>query len=96
MIEDFNYFGKSFSLNKIERRNTLKSDLNEMVFVLELWELLCKNITVTTVCIFEKNPTYKKYLDNNDFPLLLFGFIRIKVGKTLFCQVAMTSYTKAY
>ena len=62
----------------------LKSDLNKVIFVSELWELLCKDIKITTICIFKKNSTHKKYLNNNDFPLLSFGFIRMKVGITTF------------
>ena len=45
---------------------------------------------------FKKNSTFKKYLNDNDFLILIFGFIRMEVDKTLFFQVVMTSYTIAY
>ena len=38
----------------------LKSDFNEVLFVLELRELLCKNIKITTKFIFKKGSTHKK------------------------------------
>ena len=33
---------------------------------------------------FSENYTHKKYLNDNDCPILLFGFIEMKVGITLF------------
>ena len=38
----------------------LKSDFNEVLFVLESGELLCKNIKITTICILKKGSTHKK------------------------------------
>ena len=38
-----------------------KSDLNEVVFVLDLWKLLRKNIKVKTIFIFKKNSIHKNY-----------------------------------
>ena len=61
----------------------LKSDFNEVLFVLESGELLCKNIKITTICILKKGSTHKKYLNNNYFRLLFSGFIRMKVDTTL-------------
>ena len=76
---------------------TLKSDLNKVIFVLEFWEPLCENINITIIRIFKKNLTHKKYLKNNDFLLLWFGFIQRNVDKTLFfCKAVVTSYTLAY
>ena len=63
---------------------SLKSGLNEGLFVLKLWELICKSIKLTTIFIFKKYFTHKKYLNNNYFLLSKFGFIRMKVEKTLF------------
>ena len=65
------------------------SDLSEVLFVLKLCKLLCKNITFTTICIFKKNTTLKKYLDNNDFLLN-------EIGHNFFWQAALTSYAVAY
>ena len=61
----------------------LKSDFNEVLFVLESGEMLCKNIKITTICILKKGSTHKKYLNNNHFRLLFSGFIRMKVDTTL-------------
>ena len=62
----------------------LKSDLNEVLFVLELWELLCINNKIRNICNFKKNSTHKKYINYNYFLLSKFGFIWMKVDKTLF------------
>ena len=64
-------------------RPILKSDFNEVLFLFESRELLCKNIEITTKFIFNKGSTHKKYLDNNYFRLLFSGFIRMKVETTL-------------
>ena len=41
-----------------------KSDFNEMLFVLEVGELLCKIIEITTLGIFKESSIHKKYLKN--------------------------------
>ena len=64
-------------------KTVLKSDFNKVLFVLKVGELICKNIKITTICISKDNSTHKKYLNNNYFPLLLFGFIRMKMNTTL-------------
>ena len=61
----------------------LKSDFNEVLFVLESGELLYKHIQITTICILKKDSTHKKYLDNNYFRVLCSGFIQMKVDTTL-------------
>ena len=58
--------------------------MNEIIFVLERWELSLKNIKITTKCILKKISTHRKCLNNNDFPLSLIDFIRMKVNTTLF------------
>ena len=37
----------------------LKSDLNEVLFVLKLWELICKSIKLKTICILKKYSLHK-------------------------------------
>ena len=61
----------------------LKSDFNEVLFVLESGEMLCKNIKITTICILKKGSTHKKYLNDNYFRHSFSGFIRMKVDTTL-------------
>ena len=51
MVRAFQFFKLPISL--------LKSDLNEVLFVLELGELLGENIRITTTWIFKKIPTHK-------------------------------------
>ena len=57
---------------------TLKSDLNEVLFVLELGELLSINNKITTIWNLKKNYTNKKYLNNNYF---LFYFVVLSEWK---------------
>ena len=50
-------------------KNPLKSDFNEVLFVLESRELLCKNIQITTKFIFKKGPPTK-----NIWIIIMFDF----------------------
>ena len=67
----------------VDKDGELKSDLNDVLFVLELGELLCINNKITTIYHFKDISTDKKYLNNNYFLLLFCGFIRMKVDTTL-------------
>ena len=85
MMQEASYFVSGY----------LKSDLNEVIFVLELWQLLCKNIRIKTICIFEKNSTHKKYSYNNDLPLFYLFYPNESGYNSFFCEVLVTSYTIA-
>ena len=62
----------------ISNSNLTSYFINEVPFVLDLRELLYKNIKITTKCISKKKSTHQKYLNNNYFLLLLSRFIRMK------------------
>ena len=54
------------------RLNILKSGLNEVLFLIKLCELLCINIKITTICIFQKKVFIQKKTNKNHFLLLSF------------------------
>ena len=64
-------------------RKPLKSDLNEVLFVLEMGELICINIKTTNICNLKKNPPTKNIWIMIIFLVLFSGFIRMKVDTTL-------------
>ena len=67
---------------KTEIAHVLKSDLNEVIFVLELWELLCKNIKNTTTCIFNK----EFYPQRNEI-ILVFHLYYLFIHLECYCWI---------
>ena len=68
--------------NQVQRLSTDRapySVLNLVLFVLKICEILYKKKRNTTICIIKNNSTHKKYVNNLHFPILFFGFIRLKM-----------------
>ena len=65
-------------------KQRLKSDFNEVLFVLESGELQCKIIKITPMFILEKDSTHKTYFNNNHFWLSFSGLILMKWTQSLF------------
>ena len=65
----------------------LKSDLNEVLYVLELWELLCKSINITIIWIFKNSFIRTKYSTNEYFLLFYPQTITDKLIK--FCYLLL-------